>query len=97
MPWPTNLKASTCVRLGLSVYLDGILVAGLPVQAAVESNGGVGPILSDKFFACHGPDAANRKTKIAVAVTSPMRRFFRAQPWGRSRALSAFRARFSLG
>ena len=30
----------------------------------IEFNRDIRPILSDKCFPCHGPDAANRKTKL---------------------------------
>ena len=41
---------------------------GWPLGAAVEFNRDVRPILSDKCFTCHGPDAANRKTKMRLDV-----------------------------
>jgi len=36
----------------------------------IEFNRDVRPILSDKCYACHGPDAANRKTKLRFDVES---------------------------
>ncbi len=41
--------------------------------AAVEFNRDIRPILSDKCFACHGPDAANRKTKMRFDIESGAR------------------------
>jgi len=49
-----------------------ILLASPFVAAAaeVEFNRDVRPILSDKCFTCHGPDPANRKTKLRFDVES---------------------------
>src|SRR5438477_6252002 len=40
------------------------------VPQSVEFNRDIRPILSDKCFTCHGPDAANRKTKLRFDVES---------------------------
>ncbi len=37
---------------------------------AVEFNRDIRPILSDKCYTCHGPDKANRKTKLRFDVES---------------------------
>src|SRR3979411_2066172 len=45
------------------------LVLGLPLAVVahgegIEFNRDIRPILSDKCFSCHGPDATKRKTKL---------------------------------
>src|SRR5260370_17706 len=48
-----------------------ILASSLAAAAAeVEFNRDVRPILSDKCFTCHGPDPANRKTKLRFDIES---------------------------
>jgi hypothetical protein len=39
----------------------------------IEFNRDIRPILSDKCFACHGPDAATRKTKLRFDIESSAR------------------------
>src|SRR5881296_3699407 len=39
-------------------------------DAAVQFNRDIRPIFSDKCYTCHGPDAANRKTKLRFDVES---------------------------
>src|SRR2546426_3963943 len=51
--------------LTASMVWRAILVFGEGQAAqSVEFNRDIRPILSDKCFTCHGPDAANRKTKL---------------------------------
>src|SRR5205085_3372252 len=50
-----------------------LLCAALPFCVAgqgseVQFNRDIRPILSDKCYACHGPDANNRKTKMRLDV-----------------------------
>ncbi len=47
-----------------------MLVSPFAAAAEVEFNRDVRPILSDKCFTCHGPDPANRKTKLRFDVES---------------------------
>src|SRR5579863_4457637 len=47
------------------------IIAGCSARAedtAVEFNRDIRPIFSDKCYTCHGPDAANRKTKLRFDV-----------------------------
>ena len=46
-------------------------IALIPARAQeVEFNRDIRPILSDKCFTCHGPDAGNRKTKLRFDIES---------------------------
>ena len=51
-----------------------LVVCGAPLAVAadraIEFNRDIRPILSDKCYTCHGPDAANRKTKLRFDVES---------------------------
>jgi len=55
------------VKLAGFIVFAGVAAAGT-ARGAVEFNRDVRPILSDKCFSCHGPDAANRKTKMRLDV-----------------------------
>ena len=48
-----------------------LLPALIPAAAQeVEFNRDIRPILSDKCFTCHGPDAGNRKNKVRFDIES---------------------------
>lgn len=49
-----------------AAFVFAVTAAGQPV----EFNRDVRPILSDRCFACHGPDAANRKSPLRLDVPS---------------------------
>src|SRR3954452_11650054 len=54
------------MRHGFALLL--VLSAGPPQHAAVQFNRDIRPILSDKCYACHGPDQNNRKTKMRLDI-----------------------------
>ena len=59
-------------RLALLPVLGSVALlcpAGSP-DKKIEFNRDIRPILSDKCFTCHGPDAANRKTKLRFDIES---------------------------
>ena len=43
-----------------------MILLALPASAALEFNRDIRPILSDRCFACHGPDAGNRKANFRL-------------------------------
>lgn len=47
-----------------------LLLSAAAAAQTVEFNRDIRPILSDKCFTCHGPDAANRKTKLRFDTES---------------------------
>ena len=51
------------LSVSLAVGLPGILMA-----ADMRFNRDVRPILSDRCFSCHGPDAANRKANLRLDI-----------------------------
>src|SRR5882724_1651038 len=57
----------------LSLWRMPVLFLSFAVAAhgqGIGFNRDIRPILSDKCFACHGPDAANRKTKLRFDIES---------------------------
>ncbi|MBI2689320.1 MAG: DUF1553 domain-containing protein [Acidobacteria bacterium] len=52
------------IKFGLNVCLAQVFLLAQPV----EFNRDVRPILSDRCFACHGPDAGNRKAGLRLDV-----------------------------
>jgi uncharacterized protein DUF1553/uncharacterized protein DUF1549/concanavalin A-like lectin/glucanase superfamily protein/cytochrome c len=55
------------IRSFVTVVLFGAGLAGAK-EPTVEFNRDIRPIFSDKCYTCHGPDAANRKTKLRFDI-----------------------------
>ena len=55
------------MRAGVAVVV-WLCVPLLHAAPAVEFNRDIRPILSDRCYTCHGPDAANRKTKLRFDI-----------------------------
>ena len=51
-------------RTAAAVGVFALLAATVLSGQEIEFNRDIRPILSDQCFACHGPDAAKRKTKL---------------------------------
>src|SRR4030088_857838 len=64
------MHTMTIRRFALVWSLSG---ASMFAATAIEFNRDIRPILSDKCFNCHGPDAANRKTKLRFDIESGAR------------------------
>ena len=54
-----SLAVVVAVMVPVSVWAQGA-----PVPPEVEFNRDIRPIFSDKCYTCHGPDKANRKSKL---------------------------------
>ena len=50
----------------MNSFFMGVLGAGFLLAQPVEFNRDIRPILSDRCFACHGPDAGNRKSPLRL-------------------------------
>src|SRR5947209_19344260 len=48
----------------LTVFACVLLLPSAGAEDAVQFNRDIRPIFSDKCYTCHGPDAANRKSKL---------------------------------
>jgi len=55
-------------RRGIAFLCFQIGLLARAGDAAVEFNRDIRPILSDKCYTCHGPDAVNRKTKLRFDI-----------------------------
>ncbi len=56
--------------LGLGALIVQLNVACVAAEKSIEFNRDIRPILSDKCFACHGPDAKHRQAELRLDVAS---------------------------
>jgi hypothetical protein len=61
-----GFRAAALVAVFASASVTLAATPPAPVPERVEFNRDVRPILSDKCFACHGPDASHRKGKLRL-------------------------------
>src|SRR5690349_15951408 len=52
-----------CIAFAVCFYMAGAIYASEP---SISFNRDIRPILSDKCFACHGPDAAKRQAELRL-------------------------------
>ena len=68
LPRPTLLHAASCVLLLLSASLVTTSAEPERSRRTVHFNRDVRPLLASRCFACHGPDAADRKAGLRLDV-----------------------------
>jgi mono/diheme cytochrome c family protein len=63
MPTVVSSRLRSLIYLAVAAYGSSALAQN-PPGGQVQFNRDIRPILSDKCYTCHGPDPANRKTKL---------------------------------